>query len=78
MVLVHAQDRILPEMKPKLGAFAQKILRKRGVELMLGYRLQAATGESAVLAGPGGSVTRPDQDAGLDDPGVARTRSSTA
>jgi NADH dehydrogenase len=46
-------------MKPKLGAFAQKILRKRGVELMLGYRLQAATGESAVLAGPVGSITLP-------------------
>ncbi len=59
VVLVHAQDRILPEMKPKLGVFAQKILRKRGVELMLGYRLQAATGESAVLAGPGGTVTVP-------------------
>src|SRR5438874_1273178 len=49
VVLVHAQDRILPEMKPKLGTFAQTILRRRGVELMLGYRLQAATGESAVL-----------------------------
>jgi NADH dehydrogenase len=59
VVLVHAQDRILPEMRPKLGTFAQKILRKRGVELMLGYRLQAATGESAVLAGPDGSVTVP-------------------
>ncbi|HVT10615.1 MAG TPA: FAD-dependent oxidoreductase [Polyangia bacterium] len=59
VVLVHAQDRILPEMKPKLGLFAQKILRKRGVELMLGYRLQAATGASAVLAGPTGTVTIP-------------------
>ncbi|MFL5304537.1 MAG: FAD-dependent oxidoreductase [Polyangia bacterium] len=59
VILVHAQDRILPEMKPKLGLFAQKILRKRGVELMLGYRLQAATGESAVLAGPAGSVSIP-------------------
>lgn len=59
VVLVHAQDRILPEMKPKLGTFAQNILRKRGVELMLGYRLHAATGESAVLAGSGGSVTVP-------------------
>jgi NADH dehydrogenase len=59
IVLVHAQDRILPEMKPKLGAFAQKILRKRGVELMLGYRLHAATGESALLLGPDGVVSVP-------------------
>jgi NADH dehydrogenase len=57
VLLVHAQDRILPEMKPKLGAFAQKILRKRGVELMLGYRLHAATGESALLLGPDGVVS---------------------
>jgi NADH dehydrogenase len=59
IVLVHAQDRILPEMKPRLGAFAQKILRKRGVELMLGYRLHAATGESALLSGPNGVVSVP-------------------
>jgi NADH dehydrogenase len=59
VVLVHAQDRILPEMKPKLGAFAQRILRKRGVELMLGYRLHAATGESALLSGPNGVVSVP-------------------
>lgn len=59
VVLVHAQDRILPEMKPKLGAFAQKILRRRGVELMLGYRLHAATGESALLSGPDGVVSVP-------------------
>jgi NADH dehydrogenase len=59
VVLVHAQERILPEMKPKLGAFAQKILRKRGVELMLGYRLHAATGESALLSGPNGIISVP-------------------
>jgi NADH dehydrogenase len=62
VVLVHGQERILPEMKPKLGLFAQKILRKRGAELMLNCRLQAATGESAVLAGPGGTtVTIPSR-----------------
>ena len=59
VVLVHAQDRILPEMKPKLGAFAQKILRRHGVELMLGYRLHAATGASALLSGPDGVVSVP-------------------
>jgi NADH dehydrogenase len=59
IVLVHAQDRILPEMKPKLGLFAQRILEKRGVELLLGYRLQAATGESAILGGRNGTISVP-------------------
>jgi len=49
VVLVHAQDRILPEVSPRLGAFAAKLLRRRGVELVLGQRLKAATGESAIL-----------------------------
>ena len=49
VVLVHAQDRILPEVSPRLGAFAAKLLRRRGVELVLGQRLKAATGETAIL-----------------------------
>ncbi len=49
VVLVQGQDRILPEVSPKLGAFAAKILQRRGVELALGRRLRAATGESAIL-----------------------------
>jgi len=59
VVLAHGQERILPEMKPKLGLFAEKILRQRGVEILLHHRLQAATGESAILSGPGGTVTVP-------------------
>jgi NADH dehydrogenase len=59
VILAHAQDRILPEMKPKLGLFAQRILAKRGVELMLGHRLQTATRESAILLGPTGPVSIP-------------------
>lgn len=50
VVLVHSQDRILPEMSEKLAAFAQKILRGRGVEILLNARLSAATGEAALLA----------------------------
>jgi NADH dehydrogenase len=50
VVLVHSQDRILPEMSEKLALFAQRILRKRGVELLLDARLAAATGEAAMLA----------------------------
>jgi len=49
VVLVHAGDEILPEVAPKLRAFAAKILRRRGVELVLRQRLKAATGESAIL-----------------------------
>ena len=50
VVLVHSQDRILPEMKESLALFAQRILRRRGVDIVLNARLQAATGEAAILA----------------------------
>ncbi|HEY2511607.1 MAG TPA: FAD-dependent oxidoreductase [Polyangiaceae bacterium] len=50
VVLVHSQERILPEMNEKLAMFAQGILEKRGVELRLSGRLQAATGDAALLA----------------------------
>src|SRR5262249_1960116 len=49
VVLIHSQGRILPEMDERLAAFAQKILAERGVEIMLDARLQAATGEAALL-----------------------------
>jgi len=48
-VLVHSRDRILPEMADPLALFAQKILRKRGVEIILNDRLVAATSEKAIL-----------------------------
>jgi NADH:quinone reductase (non-electrogenic) len=51
VVLLHSQDRILPEVSQKLARFAQKILLRRGVEIRLDTRLEAATGEEAVLAG---------------------------
>jgi len=49
VVLVHAGDRILPEMTETLGLFAQKILRKRGVEIVLNDRLSAASSEKAIF-----------------------------
>jgi NADH dehydrogenase len=49
-VLVHSQDRILPEVSEKLALFAQNILTKRGVEVKLNTRLEAATGEEAIPA----------------------------
>ena len=50
VVLVHSQGRILPEVGEKLGLFAQRILRERGVELLLDAKLAAASGEEAILA----------------------------
>ena len=48
-VVVQAGDRILPEMSETLANFAQRILRKRGVEIILNDRLKAATSERAIL-----------------------------
>jgi NADH dehydrogenase len=50
VVLVHAGDRILPEVTDKLGLFAQRLLAGRGVELRLKARLQSASGDRAVLS----------------------------
>lgn len=48
-VLVHSRDRILPEMDETLALYAQRILQKRGIEMMLGHRLGAATANAAIL-----------------------------
>src|SRR5262249_14852949 len=48
-VIVQAGDRILPEMSEPLAIFAQRILRRRGVEIILNDRLKAATSERAIL-----------------------------
>lgn len=48
-VLVHSRARILQEMAEPLALFAQKILKKRGVEMVLNDRLVAATSEKAIL-----------------------------
>jgi NADH dehydrogenase len=50
VILLHALDRILPEMDASLALFAQRILRRRGVEIRLGTRLASATGHAAHLA----------------------------
>ncbi|HEV7501645.1 MAG TPA: FAD-dependent oxidoreductase, partial [Vicinamibacteria bacterium] len=51
IVLLHAGQRILPEMAESLALFAQKILLQRGVEIRLGTVLEAATGDDAILRG---------------------------
>jgi NADH:ubiquinone reductase (H+-translocating) len=48
-VIVQADDRLLPEMPEALAIFAQRILRRRGVEIFLNDRLAAATSEKAIL-----------------------------
>lgn len=48
-VLVHSGERILPEVTDGLAAFADRLLRKRGVEIFLKDRLAAATSEKAIL-----------------------------
>ena len=48
-VLLQSSERILPEVDEKLALFAQKILARRGVEILFNTRLQAATGDEAVL-----------------------------
>ena len=48
-VLVHSGDRLLPEMTEGLALFAEKLLRKRGVEIVLNDRLKAASSEKAIL-----------------------------
>ncbi len=58
VVLLHSQDRILPEVSPKLALFAQKILAARGVEIRLNTRLEAASAEAALLAGGERIATR--------------------
>jgi NADH:ubiquinone reductase (H+-translocating) len=48
-VIVQAGDRLLPEMSETLAVFAQRILQRRGVEIILNDRLKAATSERAIL-----------------------------
>jgi NADH dehydrogenase len=58
VILLHAGDRILPEMAPNLALFAQKILARRGVEIRFDTRLEAATGDAAFLKGGERIATR--------------------
>jgi len=50
-VLIHSRDRIMPEVDSSLALYAQKLLRERGIEIMLNARLIAATASDAILAG---------------------------
>jgi len=56
MVLVHPGAVILPELGEKLGAYAQKKLAERGVEIRVNTRVTAATDDGVALSD--GSVIR--------------------
>src|SRR6266496_2691320 len=58
VVLLHALDRILPELDERLALYAQNILAKRGVEILLNTRLKAASSEEAILADGARIATR--------------------
>jgi NADH dehydrogenase len=52
VVLLHAGPVILPELPESLATFAQRLLRKRGVDIRLETLLAGATADAALL-GPG-------------------------
>ena len=43
LCLIHSRDVVLPEMNPALGKAAGRILRKRGVDMIMNARVRAAT-----------------------------------
>ncbi len=55
VVLVHAGPHLLPEIGPKLGGYAQRLLAKRGVDVRLNTHVTAMTARQVFLAG-GGTV----------------------
>jgi NADH dehydrogenase len=49
VALVHSQDQILPEVVPKLRAFAQNRMQKAGITMLMNTRAVAATHEGIQL-----------------------------
>ena len=49
VTVVHSQDQILPEVAPKLRAFAQKRMQKAGITMLMNARAVAATHEGIQL-----------------------------
>lgn len=50
LVLVHPGDVILPELGPQLGAYAQKKLQERGIEILTRTRVAGYDGHTAILS----------------------------
>lgn len=57
VMLLQSADHILPELKPKLGRFAHKLLVKRGLEIRLNTRLKAVSANRAVVQEKGAEAT---------------------
>ena len=49
-ILVEAQDRVMPEIPESLARFATRELRRRGIEIRTGTRLESADAESVALS----------------------------
>src|SRR5690606_28210134 len=49
LVLVQAVDRLIPELPEKLGDFAERLLRERGVEVILNQPVTAVEPNRVVL-----------------------------
>jgi len=49
-ILVEAADRVLPEIDPKLAAYALQELRGRGMDIRLGTTLEEVTEDSVMLS----------------------------
>ncbi|PQO32053.1 hypothetical protein DTL21_17580 [Bremerella cremea] len=49
MILVQSADRILPEMKENLAAYSDKLLRKRGIQIVLNHRLHEVSADRAIV-----------------------------
>lgn len=49
-VLIHSRDKILPELSDRLGAYALRLLRRRGIEFVLGVRVAGVSGDGVLLS----------------------------
>jgi NADH dehydrogenase len=50
IILVEGMDRVLPSFRDKLGAKARRELERRGVEVLLGRRVEELDGDRVVLS----------------------------
>jgi NADH dehydrogenase len=51
IVLLHSGERLLPELSPSLGAFTQRRMSRRGIEVRLAARAQRVTDTAVELNG---------------------------
>lgn len=52
VVMIHSKDRLVDkELSPSLGRYAEKLLKKRGVEIIFGKHLASATPYEAMIEG---------------------------